>query len=616
MHILNKYLLFLLWLAFGGHTLWGQTYHNSDAFLTNGVSSSFTYTDSNGGSTQGVVIYTKPNSSTPLWFLGPDAYGITKGTGQINLKYNGAGTAQWSVNLTNLNTGLVVAFPFIGFGYDVWGYFNGDQGLTFPVQLTDLNSLTTEVQYTLFGQYTNIDVLFDLWLMPNKNYNLGSMGAVEVEILPYSAWSSYWGAYIKTFSLPCLLNGQQTNCLFFEYDAVRTGTGGGNGAGTTILFYPNTPDVISGDLKFDAAILLKEAAATANVTNWYLPGYNVGTEFGVVSSANFTYTLNEFRIQMSTGAIISGVPPSLITNKPFTINLTVDKDFGYWSTNSAVGPYSQFNANGANIAISQTTTLWYYGTDANGLASTTNSATYTIYTNAPVLNITNLVVGQSLSNAAFTVSGTATSAIPIGAVYFQVNGFGWLNASGSNYWNGVVNLLPGTNIIKAYAVDVDGGVSLTNTVHVQYVVTNLLGLQISGLGAVVPNYSNTWLEVGCNYGITAVPASGFNFVNWTISTNWTGGIASSNPSLNFMMASNLTIMCNFIEVSSPYLTPISFMQTANQLSLNWSNGCGILLESTNLALPMSNWMPVVTNPTMPYIITISNGTPQMFFRAK
>ena len=60
---------------------------------------------------------------------------------------------------------------------------------------------------------------------------------------------------------------------------------------------------------------------------------------------------------------------------------------------------------------------------------------------------------------------------------------------------------------------------------------------------------------------------------------------------------------------------LSFTRSANQLSLSWSNGIGVLLSSTNVALPMNNWVPVVTNPTMPYNIVISNGVPQIFFRA-
>jgi hypothetical protein len=31
---------------------------------------------------------------------------------------------------------------------------------------------------------------------------------------------------------------------------------------------------------------------------------------------------------------------------------------------------------------------------------------------------------------------------------------------------------------------------------------------------------------------------------------------------------------------------------------------------------MTSWVPVATNPPMPYIITLSPGVPQMFYRAK
>ena len=305
MRLVTNYLIYesifflsSLCLTLCGSKLSGQTYQNYDAFLTNGSSASINYAP--GGNVHGVVqVWTKSKPSTVSWVLGPDPWGLTNAnaSGQIGMIYDGNGTAQWSVGLTNLNTTQVIAFPFMGFGNDVWGYQNGNQGLTFPVLVSNLFSLTTEVQYSLTGQTsTNMDVLFDLWLAPSANYNLGSTGAVEVEILPYCKYRGYWDAYVKTISLPCILNGQQTNFSFLEYDAVREGSGGGKGAGTTILFYPNGTGLASGDLQFDAAVLIKEAAATAAVGTWYLPGYNMGTEFGIGSSANFVFTLNRFRL--------------------------------------------------------------------------------------------------------------------------------------------------------------------------------------------------------------------------------------------------------------------------------------------------------------------------------
>jgi len=281
--------LFALSLTLFGQRLSAQTVQNYDASLTNGSSVSFTYHALDSSSGGQIVTKSSPHNS--MWYMGPDPWGLTQGSGQIGMSYDGNGTVQWSVDLTNLNRTQVNAFPFIGFGHDVWGYGNGNQGLPFPVALPNLRSLTTEVQYTLTGQTsTNTDVLFDLWLAPSASYSAGSAGAVEVEILPYITYSGYWGSYVKTISLPCTVNGQPTNLSFLEYDA------NGHGAGSTILFYPNGPGLTSADLQFDAAVLLKEAATTAAVGNWYLPGYNIGTEFGLNSSASFDFTLDKFRV--------------------------------------------------------------------------------------------------------------------------------------------------------------------------------------------------------------------------------------------------------------------------------------------------------------------------------
>jgi Glycosyl hydrolases family 16/PKD domain len=73
---------------------------------------------------------------------------------------------------------------------------------------------------------------------------------------------------------------------------------------------------------------------------------------------------------------------------------------------------------------------------------------------------------------------------------------------------------------------------------------------------------------------------------------------------------------SYIMVSQLPPSPLYWTSFGNQLMLNWSNGSGILLGSTNVALPATSWTPLVTNLAMPYVITISNDIPQMFYRAK
>ena len=114
----------------------------------------------------------------------------------------------------------------------------------------------------------------------------------------------------------------------------------------------------------------------------------------------------------------------------------------------------------------------------------------------------------------------------------------------------------------------------------------------------------------------AIPANGQNLyqaMEYFVAS--AGGVYSTSVTYNSAGGSLDGVYAALSPRTALPPSPLSFTYSGNQLSLSWSNGSGILLTSTNLALPMSNWVPVVTNPTMPYNITISNGVPQMFFRA-
>ena len=175
-------------------------------------------------------------------------------------------------------------------------------------------------------------------------------------------------------------------------------------------------------------------------------------------------------------------------------------------------------------------------------------------TNRPVLSVTNLAAGQRWSNLVFTAKGTATDNWQVASVQYQLNGGIWTNATGTTNWSAPLALTPGTNTFAAYATDTTGNNSTTNYVSFQFVVTNLLAVQATGLGTISPNYSNAWLEIGRNYSMTATPATGFVVTNWTISTNWLGGRITNNATVQFMMASNLTLQVNFADVTKPTLT--------------------------------------------------------------
>jgi uncharacterized delta-60 repeat protein len=173
----------------------------------------------------------------------------------------------------------------------------------------------------------------------------------------------------------------------------------------------------------------------------------------------------------------------------------------------------------------------------------------------PTLAITAPTANQRWSNAPlFTVRGTAKDNVQVSNVWCQADNGVWGAATlgtGRTNWTIDIALVRGTNTVRAYAEDAAGNRSLTNSVNFVYVVTGRLSVLAAGKGTISPNYSNAWLEIGRQYSMTAKASSGYVFTNWVISTNWVGGVATNNATVQFMMQSNLTLQVNFADVTRP-----------------------------------------------------------------
>jgi formylglycine-generating enzyme required for sulfatase activity len=188
-------------------------------------------------------------------------------------------------------------------------------------------------------------------------------------------------------------------------------------------------------------------------------------------------------------------------------------------------------------------------------------------TNRPTLKITTPSNNARLSNQTFTVTGSATDNVAVAGVFYQVNNAPWQAATGTKAWSGAATWIPGTNTVRAYAVDAAGNRSLTNLVRVTYVLFDRLSVQTIGQGRISPNYSNAMLEIGRSYTVTATPVNGHAFTSWTLSTNWSGGVVSNKPALSFIMQSNLTLLATFRDTNRPTLkitTPSNNARLSNQ----------------------------------------------------
>ncbi len=288
-------------------------------------------------------------------------------------------------------------------------------------------------------------------------------------------------------------------------------------------------------------------------TNWsaalpLMPGTNTVAAYATDNSGNVSATANvSFQYVVTNQLQISMTGLGTISPNYSNAWLEIGRNYSVTSAPAAGFTFTNWTGSFTTYTAALNFTM------ASNLIFIANF----IDTNKPVFSITNLTAGQRLSNAVFTVKGTASDNWQITNVWYQFNGLAWRNATTTNIWTNwyaTLNLVPGTNTLAAYATDNSGNVSATTNLNFQFVVTNQLSIRTTGKGTISPNYSNAWLEIGRNYSITSAPTTGFVFTNWTVSTNWIGGATVTGTNLLFMMQSNLTLLATFVETSRPTLT--------------------------------------------------------------
>ncbi len=356
-------------------------------------------------------------------------------------------------------------------------------------------------------------------------------------------------------------------------------------------------------------------AATGS-TNWsapnltLIPGTNIFSAYAVDTSGNIS-TTNQVSFVYVLSAVLTVQTNGSRTISPNYNGALLEIGSNYMMTATAATGFGFVGWTGSIITNGATLKF----TMASNLTFTANFVDVT----KPTLSITNVTAGMSVSNAAFTVKGTAGDNVAVSNVFYSLNSMGWSNAvTGNNWsnWTAAVTLTPGTNTIAAYAVDTSGNVSTTNTLKFVYVVTNQLQVSVSGLGSISPNYSNAWLVVGRNYSMTATPATGFIFTNWTGGTNLPLTIITNGVTVQFLMASNLMLQANFVDVTKPTLTitaPTSGQKMTNALVI----GIGTAADNWRVSnvwyqLNGGDWSMVTTannytNWTTP-VLTLIAGT--------
>jgi sugar lactone lactonase YvrE len=254
--------------------------------------------------------------------------------------------------------------------------------------------------------------------------------------------------------------------------------------------------------------------------------------------------------------ITNPVPYQQISKQTYTVGGTAGDDGGIVSVWFQVNDGAWTLASGTNSWSASVTwaggdnTLRAYAVDTAGNVSATNSVSITFSTEkvAPTLAITSPKASQRVSNEVCAITGTAKDAGGLASVWYRLNSGTWTKATGTTNWTGSVTLVPGTNLLEAYSKDISANPSRTNSIKFVYVLSDKLTLLTTGRGTLSPNYSNSFLQISNGYSITAAPAAGYLFSNWT---SGSGLVLTNGAKITFTMVSNLTLVANFI--TNPFI---------------------------------------------------------------
>ncbi len=226
-----------------------------------------------------------------------------------------------------------------------------------------------------------------------------------------------------------------------------------------------------------------------------------------------------------------------------TTNGVVDATFGPRNADGAFGTRAVFasavtKSFDGNVLVGATSVI-VNNTERRGVARLFGN-----FPPAPVIVAfsTNRTVDAG-TNITFSVM--ATGAPPISFQWFK-NG---QKINGETRTNLAFVDVESTDIGNYTVVASNEGGSVTSVVARLTVNFNLSSITVTIApvqgGAVSPNFKNLALEIGREYTLTARPAKGFLF------TNWSGFETSANPVLIFTMQSNEVLQANF--VPSPFI---------------------------------------------------------------
>jgi hypothetical protein len=210
-----------------------------------------------------------------------------------------------------------------------------------------------------------------------------------------------------------------------------------------------------------------------------------------------------------------------------------------------------------------------------------------------------------VSNAVYSVRGTAADNKAVASVWVQVNSNDWTQAIGTNSWTNTVTLAAGPNTIRAYSKDAANNCSATSSVICTYGVSGRLTITTNGLGTVARS-PTTAVEIGQTYTLTATPGAGFGFINWT------GDVTGTGKVVTVKATSNTVVVANFADNVKPTVTikfPTASLKVSNAVySVRGTATDNKAVASVWVQVNSNDWTQAIGTNSWTNTVTLAAGS--------
>jgi hypothetical protein len=291
------------------------------------------------------------------------------------------------------------------------------------------------------------------------------------------------------------------------------------------------------------------AVTVNNWTNWYapvdlIPGTNTLLAYAKDTSGNISLTntlkffyVSSVRLQIQITGLGTLTPnysnALLAIGQNYTISAVPANGFLFtnWvvATNGVGAPHSQ-----ASLQFMMVSNL---SLQANFVDVT-----------KPAVTISSPTANQKMTNAIAVIRGTATDNWAISNVWYKLNSNGWASAPTTNHWTNwglSATLAAGTNTLSAFAVDLGGNYSTTNSVNFVSPSAFQLQLSLNGTGALGSGGLAFRLQLSTN--LSGHIQYSTNMINWVSLTTF----KATNSLLNFRDPAATTSPHRFYRATVP-----------------------------------------------------------------